>query len=411
VIDTAIFACGSVFGLDALILVLLWLTAGVVFLANLCLILFQSRTWMLVHGLFASSWVACFAALWRGWGDATMSLLARLSFEFGAYVVPICVISQFVVLLAQTMRGGRWKHAPENDARVGPLNSSVRLPLVVAIVCLVVSGCTTPKHAPQPPSNTLRARFGTMALRLNPSTNAFEYELPATKGVAAGRGARAGAKSGLAIMAAPMSSGGASSGDGAVVVAALFFGLGVATTLVATPVGTVAGALRGVSADQLRHAEASVGTVGQTNLVLILRYNLLDAARVQANRPLLAVDELLPLPPGVQSVIEVEITYACLGQLSRKGINPPMGLELETSVRVIDTAADEQLYAYVSRFKSPVKRRFSDWAADDAKALRREFEFGCRALADDIVAQIFLRPAVADTAKKRPPSRARKDFR
>jgi len=208
-----------------------------------------------------------------------------------------------------------------------------------------------------------------------------------------------------------MSSGGASSGDGAVVVAALFFGLGVATTLVATPVGTVAGALRGVSADQLRHAEASVGTVGQTNLVLILRYNLLDAARVQANRPLLAVDELLPLPPGVQSVIEVEITYACLGQLSRKGINPPMGLELETSVRVIDTAADEQLYAYVSRFKSPVKRRFSDWAADDAKALRREFEFGCRALADDIVAQIFLRPAVADTAKKRPPSRARKDFR
>jgi len=250
-----------------------------------------------------------------------------------------------------------------------------------------------------------------MALRLQPSASAFSYELPATKGVGAGRGAMAGAASGLEIMGV-LGSGASGSGDGALYAAVVVIGLGVATTLVATPVGTVVGALRGVPADQLRHAEASVGTVlAQTNLALILREDLLDAAWGHANRPLPAVDELLPLPAGIQSVIDLEMTYARLGEPGRKGINPPMGLELSAFVRVIDVAADEHLYSYQSQFKSTVKRKFTEWAANDARALRREFEVGCQALADDIVAQIFLRPAVPETGKKRHPPRTSKDMR
>jgi hypothetical protein len=247
-----------------------------------------------------------------------------------------------------------------------------------------------------------------MAVRLQPSAS-FSYELPATKGAGAGRGAIAGAESGLGIIGV-LGSGASGSGDGALYAAVVIIGLGVATTLVATPVGTVVGAIRGVPADQLRHAEASVGTVlAQTNLALILREDLLDAAWVRATRPLLAADELLPLPPGVQSVMDLELTYARLGEPGRKGINPPMGLELSAFVRVIDVAADEQLYSYRSQFKSSVKRKFTDWAKDDAKALRKEFDVGCQALADDIVAQVFLRSAVPERAKKRP--RTSKDMR
>src|SRR5258705_950084 len=90
-----------------------------------------------------------------------------------------------------------------------PLNRSVRFPLLIVLMCLVVSGCTAPKLAPRPPADALRARFGTMAVRAQPSASSFQYELPATKGVAAGRGAKAGAKSGLAVLTVPMSSGGA----------------------------------------------------------------------------------------------------------------------------------------------------------------------------------------------------------
>jgi hypothetical protein len=107
--DTALLACGSVVGLDALIPVLLWLAAAVFFLGNFPLMLVQSRTSILVHAVFASLWVAFTAALWRSSGDLAKGLFARLSFEFGIYLVPICVISQFVVLVIQTIRGGRYR--------------------------------------------------------------------------------------------------------------------------------------------------------------------------------------------------------------------------------------------------------------------------------------------------------------
>jgi hypothetical protein len=250
-----------------------------------------------------------------------------------------------------------------------------------------------------------------MALRLQPSSSTFSYELPATKGVGAGRGAKAGAESGLGVIGV-LGSGGVGSGDGALYAVVVIIGLGVATSLVATPVGTVVGALRGVSAPQLRSAETNVGAMlAQTNFALILREDLLDAAWSHANRPLVAMDELLPLPAGIQSVIDLELSYACLGQPAGENINPPMALELRAFARVVDATADEHLYSYQSRFKSSVKRKFTDWAKDDARALRKEFEVGCQALADDIVAQIFLRPAVTETGRKRHPPRTNKDMR
>jgi hypothetical protein len=382
------------FRADFVILVFAWMAAAVLFLVNLCLILFQPRRSILWHGLFACCSAALGFVIWyafpgthKGW---IMTLLA-----VAGYVVPTGVISQFVLLIVQTVRARR----------------SVRGPLLVALMCFVVCGCAAPKQVQQPPSDTLRARFGNMALRLQPSASAFSYELPATKGVGAGRGAKAGAESGLVVMGA-LGSGGGGSGDGALYAAVVIIGLGVATTVVATPVGAVVGALRGVSADELRRSEASIGSVlAQTNVTLILRQDLLDASRVRANRSLLSVDELLPVSTNVQSVMDLELTYAHLGERGRDSINPPMGLELSAFVRVIDPSADEQLHSYRSQFKSTLKRKFTDWAADDAKALRKEFEVGCQALADDIVAQIFLRSAVTNAARKRPPPRTSKNIR
>jgi hypothetical protein len=95
---------------------------------------------------------------------------------------------------------------------------------------------------------------------------------------------------------------------------------------------------------------------------------------------------------GFKTVLEIKCHQP--GLVGSEAMNPRLAVSVDVRVRLLDAASGREIYYDYLQYRGP-KRRFAEWAAIDAQPLRDELESCCRKLADEIVAQAFVRPDTA----------------
>ena len=297
--------------------------------------------------------------------------------------------------------------------------SAIRwLPRALVVAVLALAGCAgAPPMAPQPPTGATRVNFGRVALVSLSSTREFDVQIPYTKHEAAGEAAT---KLGLGWLGGASEI--ASAGEGApFALAACLMWSPVGLTL-----GSAYGSLAGEREDQLRTNAAALGAAAAgLRFEEKLKDTLLQVADQKAGcdlaaarLPLLtstaaapssrqfhgvkfsfdqshgaAQSPYLPLAKqGFRTVLEIKSYQP--GLVGSETMNPRLAVSVDVRVRLLEAASGREIYYDYLRYRGP-KRRFAEWAANDAQPLRVELEACCRKLADEIVAQTFVRPDTA----------------
>lgn len=89
---------------------------------------------------------------------------------------------------------------------------------------------------------------------------------------------------------------------------------------------------------------------------------------------------------GVDTVIEVEVGQAAL--TGRDRINPPLALTVELRFRTIRLQDGKELDLFSAKYRG-AKRRFVEWARDDARPFRDEVESCYQSLTSQIATRRF----------------------
>jgi len=297
--------------------------------------------------------------------------------------------------------------------------SAIRwLPRALVVGVLALAGCAgAPPMAPQPPTGATRVNFGRVALVSLSSTREFDVQIPYTKHEAAGEAAT---KLGLGwVGGAPQIA--SSGGSGAFVLAACLMWTPVGLTL-----GSAYGSLAGERENQLRTNAAALGAATATlRFEEKLKDALLQVAEQQAGCTLAVVRLPLSIPTaaapssqhfhgvkfsfdqshgaaqspylplakqGFRTVLEIKSYQP--GLVGSETMNPRLAVSVDVRVRLLDALSGGEVYYDYLQYRGP-KRRFAEWAVNDAQPLRVELESCCRKLADEIVAQTFVRPDTA----------------
>lgn len=164
-------------------------------------------------------------------------------------------------------------------------------------------------------------------------------------------------------------------------------------------VGGVKGAAEGVSPEKRKAARETVDAVCMgVKFQEMMRDCVIQVGREQTRRPLIALQEGGPTADGEQvsyrhlgakgidTVLEVSLLKF---GLEGEGINPPLALTMTERTRLIRAADGKVLYDHRLTY-SGAKRKFVDWANDNAQPLREELERCRRHLAERIIEEVFL---------------------
>lgn len=90
---------------------------------------------------------------------------------------------------------------------------------------------------------------------------------------------------------------------------------------------------------------------------------------------------------GLDTIIEVSVLNIALeGEWS---INPPLTFLMTVRTKLIKVADGAVLYEHTLQYRGD-KRKFTDWAINNAQPFREEFERAYQSLAEKIVEELFL---------------------
>lgn len=174
------------------------------------------------------------------------------------------------------------------------------------------------------------------------------------------------------------------------------------SALVAASVGAVAGIVGGVSEEEFQHSQARLrsalaeepletGVENElrrialrqtgTNIVLLSQQ---DLARIKLRGTRADFSDLLAL--GIESVLDIRV--GDVGFEYREGPNPELAFTPEVIIYVLRTIDGAVLHASYLEYRGN-ERRFTNWAADNAKAFRIELNLAARAFAQSAVEQYF----------------------
>lgn len=271
-------------------------------------------------------------------------------------------------------------------------------PIVVSI-CIVSLGMQTgcavlPHQLPPPPSDEIRARFGTIAVVSARFTPRPMLQLPAKGGLAgAGRGAATWSATGGLV---PFSSGGGGGGAGAILVLAASV---VGATLGGIS-GTVAGVVKSEPAEKVRVSEAALNdALSVLNMQESLRDRIMKVARDQTREHVVILPDKGPAgagekvsygslaDTGIDTVVEVAVTD--IGVNGPWDVNPPLNFIMKAQVRVVRTSVDQEYYAAEYEYNRG-ERTFSGWAADNAVPFLMELDRAYQDIAEKVVEELFL---------------------
>lgn len=248
-------------------------------------------------------------------------------------------------------------------------------------------GCMPKRYQfPPPLPEGVRSRLGTIGVVSAKFQPKGEFLTPMGKGA----GAAAGAAGGFLYM--PLY-GGATMGPWGLL-------LGLVLAPVGAVVGGVAGAVEGVPAEKRKEAETALNnTINELKIQETVRGHILQVAQEQTPHTFVLLEEQGPDTPdkevnyhfladkGVDTVLE--ITVPAFGLVGEKEINPPLAFFMTLRTRLVRTSDGTVLYEQKLEYRS-VQRKFTDWATDNAKPFREEFDRCYQSLAEKVVEEIFL---------------------
>ena len=274
--------------------------------------------------------------------------------------------------------------------------------LFVAILLAVMTGCAqTPYVLPSPPSEDLRASFGTVGLASARFTPEISFMLPA-------KGAAEGAQRGAALGAAvPIAVG-----------AATYNPYGVMAGIVLSPVGlvygTVYGAAEALPAEEVEKAEAALkDAFSPQHIETAMREAVWEFMRRETKIPVLLIKGQGPLAEKdvpayspaysagtdrrVDTILELKVSM--LGLVGPWTIDPPLSFTMRIATRLVRVADGTELHTQELTYLGP-SLVFTAWAANDAEAFRSALDPAFRALAEKAVEEVFLlyMPDVTDGA-------------
>jgi len=262
--------------------------------------------------------------------------------------------------------------------------------IILLFITLLIGqfGCAHGPHKIPGLPEQARAELGTIGV----VSACFEPEFkcphkPLTKGKAAAAGAIGGALGALY--------GGVMTGDP----------YGLALGIVLVPVfsagGAVYGVIEGKTTKTIKETEETLNAFRHEKIQETLREHFLSVAREKTPYTFIVVEEQRP------AFLGQEVSYGCFADKSidtvlemsvpsyelkseKEGLNPPLSFNTGVLIKLIRIADGKELYRKYFPYVGS-KRKFTGWAAKNARPLREEFDRSFKNLANEIVEVLFLR--------------------
>jgi hypothetical protein len=276
----------------------------------------------------------------------------------------------------------------------------VYYPIIILLSIALLLGLWGCAHLPKPPSEEMRAQFGTIGIVSASSDPKIRFHPEFAKGrlsgaaMGAGIGTGAGALYGLTLIPP----GGPCRGQecGAVVIlAATSATIGAILGGVA---GGITGAVNAVPKEEARRIEATAknafhGIIIQKTMAASVFKNSLESP--DYNFILLGEDDFIISTPydfnllrerGIDTVLELNVKGA--GFKEGRGENPLIVFFVKVHTRLIRTMDGKEIYSREFEYKSS-KYNSADWLDDDAHLLREEINNGFKELSRQIVEELF----------------------
>lgn len=274
-----------------------------------------------------------------------------------------------------------------------PAVSSLAIILSIAIL-MFPTGCATTKDAYPPPlPKETRASLGTMGVaHADSQPQIWLGQKPLGKGEAAWEGTKKGA--GVMLNLA------GESGHGGEEVGALFAVFFVVLSVFAGATGLVVGAAKGVSEEDVNKAEAGLNeALSALNIQETMCNTLIQTTAGMTGYKLVPTetggwDEVYGhaghmhlSDKGIDTLLRIEVID--VGFYGKKGINPQLEFSARVLVRLYSVRDGRELYSQIFIYAGK-RLEFCEWAEDDARPLREEFDRFYLTTAGEIVDRLFV---------------------
>jgi hypothetical protein len=258
-------------------------------------------------------------------------------------------------------------------------------------------GCA---HMPKPPSEDMRAQFGTIGIVSAPNTPKIQFHPEFAKGRLSGAskgasmGTGAGALYGLSLVA----QGGSCSGQGCAAVLIVATASAAVGAVAGCVVGGITGAANAVPKKEAQKIEDTIkiafdGISIQKTMAASVFKNSLELPDYVF--VLLDEEDFIVLPPydfsflrekGINTILELNVKGS--GFKDGKGKNPLIALFMEVHTRLIRTTDGREIYSKEFKYKSSVHTS-TEWLDADAPLLREEIDNCFKELPKQIVEELF----------------------
>jgi len=253
--------------------------------------------------------------------------------------------------------------------------------LVAALLVLELAGCARRTPISWPPEQKYDP--GTVGLAITKQGPDATFQRPGTIG--AGPGAKHGARTGAVVPLVPGMVVTEYGGDARVVIFGLMLlGAGAILAPVGAGVGAAVGALTAPSKDAVDQNTAALERAFTgANLSDALTLWIIEAA---GQRPIVpAVD---PDSPAVDTLLELESLHVSLTSKDSTDMRPGLRLRMSIHGKLVRALDGEELGAW-SWEQRGAKATFFEWGKDDARMLRAELERAGRALAAQVIRDLY----------------------
>ena len=263
---------------------------------------------------------------------------------------------------------------------------------VAALLMLGPLGCAHRAALMAPPPFAVpvapvpKSDIGTVGLVVQLDFSSSTFQRPGVVG--AGEGAKAGAKTGakapllpgLFFIRASMES----NYINGLVLGLYLTGAGLVLAPVGAVVGAAAGALAAPSKAEVEQSEAALERAfADINFPDALSAWIIEAG---GERQIISVAD--PAAPAVDTFLKLDSFQVSLASKNPTDWKPGLRLRVALSGKLIRASDGEEIRAWSWEHEGR-KADFVDWGKDDARLFRAEFEHAGRALATEIIGDVF----------------------
>jgi len=253
---------------------------------------------------------------------------------------------------------------------------------------------------PKPPSEEMRAQFGTIGIVSATSNPEIQFYPKFAKGRLSGaaKGTAVGTSAGALVGLSLIGYGGSCGGQGCVVIAII----AAASAAIGGVVGGVVGGIKGAN-DAVPRKEAQRIEVGAKKAFDGNSIQKIMAAHAFENSlelpdyafVLLDEEDLIISPPydfrflnerGIDTVLELNVKGA--GFKEGRGKNPLIALFMKVHTKLTRTTDGREIYSREFDYKS-LKHNAADWMDTDERLLREEIDNCFKELPRQIVEEMF----------------------